>query len=42
MIYTVTFNPAVDLVVKTGKINTGMVNRLDSEEVYFSGKGDHI
>ena len=42
MIYTVTFNPAVDLVVSADHINTGAVNRLKSEEIYFGGKGINV
>ena len=39
MIYTVTFNPAIDYVVKTQAIGLGSVNRADSEQIYFGGKG---
>ncbi|MCM1530349.1 MAG: 1-phosphofructokinase [Alistipes sp.] len=42
MIYTVTFNPAVDLVIRSGGINMGAVNRLDSQEVFFGGKGINV
>lgn len=42
MIYTVTFNPAVDLVIRSGVINMGAVNRLDSQEVFFGGKGINV
>jgi 1-phosphofructokinase len=42
MIYTVTFNPAVDYVMHTDKINTGSVNRSVSEEIYFGGKGINV
>lgn len=42
MIYTVTLNPAVDYVVGAGKIETGCVNRLLSEEIYFGGKGINV
>lgn len=42
MIYTVTFNPAVDYVVSAGKIEAGCVNRLISEEIYFGGKGINV
>ncbi len=42
MIYTVTFNPAVDYVVHTDKMESGSVNRASSEEIYFGGKGINV
>lgn len=42
MIYTVTFNPAIDYVVRTGEMKVGVVNRTESEEIYFGGKGLNI
>ena len=43
MIYTVTFNPAIDYVVRMGKeLLPGMTNRSDSEECYFGGKGINV
>lgn len=42
MIYTVTFNPAVDYVVHTGEISAGGVNRSRGEEIYFGGKGINV
>lgn len=42
MIYTVTFNPAIDYVVAINKIEAGCVNRLSSEQIYFGGKGINI
>ncbi len=42
MIYTVTFNPAVDYVVHTDEMKTGMTNRSIKEEVYFGGKGINV
>lgn len=42
MIYTVTFNPAIDLVIGSGGIKMGAVNRLDSQEVFFGGKGINV
>ena len=38
MIYTITFNPAVDYVVYTDELQVGKVNRSKSEEIYFGGK----
>ena len=42
MIYTVTFNPAIDYVVKTEKIALGSVNRAASEQIYYGGKGINV
>ena len=42
MIYTVTFNPAVDYVLYTDEMNVGCVNRSKSEKVYFGGKGINV
>ncbi len=42
MIYTVTFNPAVDYVVHTSELKKGSVNRSKSEEIYFGGKGINV
>ena len=39
MVYTVTFNPAIDYVVHTAEMRLGEVNRSSSEEMYFGGKG---
>lgn len=42
MVYTVTFNPAVDYVIHTNEIEVGGVNRTESEEIYFGGKGINV
>lgn len=42
MIYTVTFNPAIDYIVHTGEIELGRVNRTKNEEIYFGGKGINV
>ena len=43
MIYTVTFNPAIDYVVRMSTdLLPGMTNRSDSEECYFGGKGINV
>lgn len=42
MVYTVTFNPAIDYVVHIGKMKFGGVNRSESEEIYFGGKGINV
>lgn len=42
MVYTVTFNPAVDYVVHTDEMTVGSVNRAKSEKIYFGGKGINV
>ncbi len=42
MIYTVTFNPAVDYVMRLDTMKTGTVNRSEKEEIYFGGKGINV
>ncbi len=42
MIYTVTFNPAIDYVMHLNALNFGEVNRADSEEVFYGGKGINV
>lgn len=42
MIYTVTFNPAIDYVMHTDTIKNGVTNRSFSEEIYFGGKGINV
>lgn len=42
MVYTVTFNPAIDYVVYTDKITKGGVNRAKREKIYFGGKGINV
>ncbi len=42
MIYTVTFNPAIDYVVHTDTMQIGTVNRSEREEMYFGGKGINV
>lgn len=42
MIYTVTFNPAVDYVVHTDNFSLGTVNRSEGDEIYFGGKGVNV
>lgn len=43
MIYTVTFNPAIDYIVRMDKpLDPGMTNRSASEECYFGGKGINV
>ncbi len=42
MIYTVTFNPAIDYVVKTPEFRLGEVNRSAGENMFFGGKGINV
>lgn len=42
MIYTVTFNPAVDYIIHTNELELGAVNRSENEEIYFGGKGINV
>lgn len=42
MVYTVTFNPAIDYVVHTGGMKLGATNRSEREEMYFGGKGINV
>lgn len=42
MVYTVTFNPAVDYIVHTDELRVGMTNRSEREEIYFGGKGINV
>ncbi|MCD7801230.1 MAG: 1-phosphofructokinase [Ruminococcus sp.] len=42
MIYTITFNPAIDYVVHTDDIVLDSINRSNHEEIYFGGKGINV
>lgn len=42
MIYTVTFNPAIDYVVHCDELSLGSVNRTSSEAMFFGGKGINV
>ena len=42
MIYTITFNPSLDYVVKVKEFNLGAVNRTYEEEIYAGGKGINV
>lgn len=42
MVYTVTFNPAVDYVIHMDDMRPGEVNRSRKEEFYFGGKGINV
>lgn len=42
MIYTLTFNPAIDYIITTDKIVEGAVNRTTAEQIHFGGKGINV
>ena len=42
MIYTVTLNPALDYVVRMGTFQDGKINRTESEEIQYGGKGINV
>lgn len=42
MIYTVTFNPALDYVVKVNHFTLGEINRTVQEYIYYGGKGLNV
>ena len=42
MIYTVTFNPSLDYIVKLPSLALGSFNRTEAEELYPGGKGINV
>jgi 1-phosphofructokinase len=42
MIYTVTFNPAIDYVVRADSFKSGQINRAADEQIYIGGKGINV
>lgn len=42
MIYTVTFNPAIDYIIRLDKLTTGAINRVNYEQVLGGGKGVNV
>ena len=42
MVYTVTFNPALDYVVRMKDFQAGGINRTEREEIQFGGKGINV
>lgn len=42
MVYTVTFNPALDYVMNLKGLSTADINRAYSEELYYGGKGINV
>ena len=42
MIYTITLNPAIDLVIITKKLEPNIVNRTENFELQPNGKGVNV
>lgn len=42
MVYTITLNPALDYVMKVGKLRFDDINRASGEEIYYGGKGINV
>ena len=42
MIYTVTFNPAIDYIISVNDIKMGNVNRSQGEYILYGGKGINV
>ncbi len=42
MIYTVTFNPALDYIIRLDKFTAGEINRVNYEQVLSGGKGINV
>lgn len=42
MVYTITFNPAIDYVMWVDRLNLGETNRTRSEDLQFGGKGINV
>lgn len=42
MVYTVTLNPAIDFVINMDNLIVGAINRSQSENIYFGGKGINV
>lgn len=42
MIFTVTLNPALDYVADLPKFETGKVNRVEKEHIFYGGKGINV
>ena len=42
MIYTVTFNPAVDCIIRVDQVELGGLNQCQEQEVHYGGKGINV
>lgn len=42
MIYTITFNPALDYILNVKNLSADDINRAESEKIYYGGKGINV
>lgn len=42
MVYTVTFNPAIDYVMSAESVRMGSINRMEKEQIFYGGKGINV
>ena len=42
MIYTITFNPAVDVVIDIDNVKFGDINRTATQQIFYGGKGINV
>lgn len=42
MIYTVTFNPAIDYVLKANSFEKNKINKSENEKIFPGGKGINV
>ena len=42
MIYTVTFNPSLDYIARTSRLEAGCINRTHDEQILAGGKGINV
>ena len=42
MIYTITFNPALDYIVHTEHLSMGNINKIKKEQIFAGGKGINV
>ena len=42
MIYTITFNPSLDYVLRLPEFTIGQINRSENEKIYIGGKGINV
>ncbi|MBQ7161229.1 MAG: 1-phosphofructokinase [Clostridia bacterium] len=42
MVYTITLNPALDYVMRVGRLRYDDINRSQSETIYYGGKGINV
>ena len=42
MIYTITFNPSLDYVLKVPELSLGKINRSENEKIHIGGKGINV